>query len=136
MLEQNPDTVKIVFKNFPLNFHAQAQPAALAAIAAQNQGKFWQYHDLLYENYKSLSPQSYEKFATEVGLDLATFNRDRQSRQARERIATDINIAKQANVHGTPAIFVNGHLVQNRNMQTIQAMIDKELKNAAPTRVK
>ena len=129
MLEQNPDTVKIVFKHFPLGFHKQAKPAALAAIAASNQGKFWQYHDLLYANHKSLNPQSYEKFATELGLDLEAFNRDRKAPQARQQMTTDINIGRQAGVSGTPAIFVNGHRVKKRSPQAIQAMIDAELKN-------
>ena len=130
MLEQNPDTVKIVFKHFPLSFHKQAQPAALAAIAAYNQGKFWQFHDLLYENHKSLAPESYEKFATALGLDMTIFNRDRISPQARQRMITDINIGKQSGVTGTPAIFINGHRVKKRTFEDIQAMIDVELKKA------
>ncbi len=128
MLEQNPDTVKIVFKHFPLNFHKEAQAAAQAAIAAHNQGKFWQYHDKLYENHKTLSAQSYEKFATELGLDLTAFNRDRNSPQARQQMATDMNIGRQAGVNSTPAIYVNGHRVKQRTPQVIQSMIDAELK--------
>ncbi len=128
MLEQNTDTVKIVFKHFPLNFHKEAQAASQAAIAAHQQGKFWQYHDLLYENHKTLTAQSYEAFATQLGLDLTAFNRDRQSPQTRQQMVTDMNIAKQAGVTGTPAIFVNGHRVQNRSLQVIQTMIDAELK--------
>lgn len=113
MLEQNSDTVKIVFKHFPLGFHKEAQAAAKAAIAAHKQGKFWQYHDKLYESHKTLTKQSYEKFATELGLDLAAFNRDRKSQQVSQQMATDMNIGKQAGVSGTPAIFVNGHRVKN-----------------------
>lgn len=128
MLEQNPDTVKIVFKHFPLNFHKQAQPAALASIAAAKQGKFWQYQDKLYENHTSLDATSYEKFATELDLDLAAFNRVRNSPQARKEMVTDINIGRKAGVSGTPAIFVNGHRVKQRSAQSIQAMIDAELK--------
>jgi protein-disulfide isomerase len=128
VLEQNADTVKIVFKHFPLSFHAQAQAASLASIAAHKQGKFWQYHDLLYENHKTLTTQSYETFATQLGLDLTAFNRDRQSAQARDQIKADINIAKDAGVSGTPAIFVNGHRVNQRSLQVIQSMIDEELK--------
>lgn len=128
MLEQNAENVKIVFKHFPLSFHAQAQPAAQAAIAAHKQGKFWQFHDKLYENHKTLSPQSYQQFAKELGLDLAAFDRDRQDQQALAQIAADIAVGKQAGVNGTPAIFVNGHRVTQRTPQMIQAMIDAELK--------
>ncbi len=128
MLEQNPDTVKIVFKHFPLGFHKQAQAAAQAAIAAHNQGKFWQYHDKLYENHKTLNPQSYETFATELGLDLAAFNRDRKAPQTRQQMVADMQIGKKAGVSGTPAIFINGHRVKKRSQEIIQSMIDAELK--------
>jgi protein-disulfide isomerase len=128
VLEQNPNTVKIVFKHFPLGFHKQAAAAAQAAIAAHKQGKFWQYHDLLYENHKTLTAQSYEGLATELGLDLAIFNRDRKSPQTRQQMTADINGGKQAGVSGTPAIFVNGHRLKKRTIQDIQTMIDAELK--------
>jgi len=128
VLEQNPDTVKIIFKHFPLNFHAQAQEAALASLAAHNQGKFWQYHDLLFANHKTLAPESYEAFAATLGLEMTAFNRDRRSPQARQQLMADIKSGKEAHVTGTPAIFVNGHRVQNRNIADIQAMIAAEIK--------
>lgn len=128
ILEQNPESVKIIFKHFPLNFHEQAQPAAQAAIAAHQQGKFWQYHDLLYANHKSLTAASYEAFAQELGLDMTAFNRDRRSRTVQQQLVKDINIGKQIGVTGTPAVFVNGHRVKKRTPEVIQAMIDAELK--------
>ena len=118
-----------MFKHFPLSFHKQAKDAAKASIAAYEQGKFWQYHDLLYENYKTLTKASYEQFAGQLGLDIKTFNRTRHSPQTNGRIQQDMAMARKAQVSGTPAIFVTGHRVnsKDRNMKFIQALIDQEL---------
>jgi protein-disulfide isomerase len=122
------DTVKIVFKHYPLNFHAMARPAAEAGIAAANQGKFWAYHDLLYENYNSLSTEKFTKFAEKIGLDMAKFNRDLKSPATRDRLRQDMQAAQQAGVTGTPSIFINGRRVGKRTPENIQKMIDAELK--------
>ena len=129
MLEQNPDTVKIVFKNFPLSFHRQSRLAATAAYAAYKQGKFWQYHDLLYQNYNKLSPEKISQFAKDIGLDMATFNRDRNAPSTIQHIQKDILMARKAGVNGTPAIFINGHRLasKDRNLTVIQQLIDREL---------
>ena len=79
VLEKYPKDVKLVFKNFPLRNHAQAKPAALAALAAGEQGKFWEYHDKVFENYKSLNEKVFENVAGELGLDVKTFNAARRN---------------------------------------------------------
>jgi len=122
------DTIKIVFKNYPLSFHNMAKPAALAGIAAANQGKFWAYHDLLYDNYKTLSEQKFVQFATELKLDVNKFNRDRKSVATMQRMQQDILAAQQAGVTGTPSIYINGRKVGQRSPQNIQKMIDAALK--------
>ena len=129
MLEQNPDTVKIVFKNLPLPFHKQARLAALSAYAAYKQGKFWQYHDLLYQNHSSLSPEKFIKFAKDIGLDMDKFKQDRNAQDTVQHIQQDILAARRAGVNGTPTIFVNGHRVpsRSRNLATIQKLIDQAL---------
>ena len=75
MLNKNEGKVKIVFKNLPLKMHDQAQPAALAALAAGKQGMFWEYHDKLFAEKKITQP-SFERIATELGLDLQKFKTD------------------------------------------------------------
>ena len=74
--DKYPDQVRIVYKHFPLNFHAQARPAAIAAIAAQEQGRFWEYHDVLFENIQKLGTADWDGFAKEAGLDVARFKKD------------------------------------------------------------
>ncbi len=122
------NTVKIVFKNFPLSFHKMAKPAALAGIAAANQGQFWDFHDLLYENYKTLSEEKFIQFATDLKLDMAKFKQDMKSPATQQRLQKDIMAAQSAEVTGTPTIFINGRRVQKRSLESIQKMIDAELK--------
>jgi protein-disulfide isomerase len=126
VLEHNPDTVKIVLKNLPLGFHKQATPAALAALAAGNQGKYWEYHDALFDASK-LSPQVISDIAVQLGLNIEQFTKDMNSPQIRQKLAQDLNDAKEAGVTGTPTIFINGTRLKNRNLPAIQAIIDEEL---------
>ena len=74
MLEKNPQTVKLVFKNMPLNFHKMAQPAARAALAAREQGKFWEFHDRLFAE-KKLSNEAINKIALDLKLDIPRFEK-------------------------------------------------------------
>jgi protein-disulfide isomerase len=73
VLEQYPEDVKMIFKNYPLAYHAFAKKAAIAAAAAQKQGKFWEYHDRLFKNYERLDDQKFREIARELNLDLEKF---------------------------------------------------------------
>lgn len=126
VLEKNPETVKIVFKNMPLSFHQNAQPAALAALAANQQGKFWQMHDALFAAGK-LSADKINSIAQEVGLDMERFNKDRVGQVAQQALDKDLRDAQEAGVNSTPTIYVNGRKLQNRTLDEIQKMIDEEL---------
>ena len=127
MLDKNPDTVKIVFKNYPLPFHKFAQPAALAAIAAQRQGKFWEFHDLLFENVSSLSYAKITDIARQTQLDMAKFANDMRDPQTIQELSNDMQNAKEAGVRGTPTIFINGRLLKERTVDAIQKMVNEEL---------
>lgn len=126
MLEHNPDTVKIVLKNMPLGFHKEATPAALAALAAGNQGKYWEFHDALFDAPK-LSTEVINDIAVQLGLNIEQFTKDMNSPQIRQKLIQDLNDAKEAGVTGTPTIFINGTRLKDRNLPAIQAIIDKEL---------
>ncbi len=127
MLEHNPDTVKIVLKNLPLtSIHDYAEQAALAALAAGEQGKFWPFHDELFDS-KELNDKVIESIAKKLGLDLEQFKKDMDSEKVKKQLNTDINDANKADVGGTPTLFVNGRQVKNRGLQPIQEMIDQEL---------
>lgn len=126
VLQRNPNTVKIVFKNLPLPMHKMAQPAALAALAAQDQGKFWPMHDALFALEK-LDLETINGAARKIGLDMKKFKKDLGSQNTRERLTKDLVDADRAGVRGTPTLFINGRRVHNRSIQAVQLMINHAL---------
>ena len=127
MLKQYPGKVKIVFKHFPLRSHRNAEPAAKAAIAAGKQGKFWEFHDALFKNYRQLSSAKFEEIATGLGLDMNTFKQDMQNPEVAIKIRKDLQQGVQLGVRGVPAVYINGRLVKNRSLKSFKQMIDREL---------
>ena len=129
MLDKNPDDVKIVFKNFPLAMHKSARTAGAAALAAKEQGKFWEYHDKLFANYRTISDTTLQEFAKELDLDMEKFNNDMKDPAIQELITRDMKNGTQAGVRGTPTIFVNGkRMTKRRSPEVFQEMVDAELK--------
>jgi protein-disulfide isomerase len=128
VLEKNPDKVKLVFKNFPLRNHKFAMQAATAALAAEKQGKFWEFHDLLFKDYNRLNEQKVKEIAQKLKLDMEKFEKDRKDPQIRALINRDVSEGSRAGVRGTPTIFVNGRLLRNRSMAGFQELIEKALK--------
>lgn len=127
VLEKNPETVKLVFKNMPLRFHKFADPSARAALAAFKQDKFWEFHDELFGTEK-LSNEVINNIAVKLNLDIAQFNNDMNSPEIKQMISKDLQDAQKAGVTGTPTIFVNGKKLKDRSPAGFQAMIDQELK--------
>ncbi len=129
MLEQYPNDVKVVFKNFPLTrIHKFALNASVAALAANQQGKFWEYHSELFKNYNQLSDEKFDEIAGSLGLDLEQFKKDMQIPALSAMVQRDLQDGVAAGVRGTPSIFINGRLLQQRNLQGFQELIDEELK--------
>jgi protein-disulfide isomerase len=127
VLKQYPKEVKVVFKNFPLRSHDLAKPAAIAAWAAGQQGKFWEMHDLIFANYNKLSEAKLTEFAQQIGLNMEQFNKDLLNPAAEKRIQADLENGIEAGVRGTPTLFVNGRRVQNRSLAGLKNMIEAEL---------
>jgi protein-disulfide isomerase len=127
VLEKYPEDVKIVFKNFPLRSHKFAMKAALAALAAGSEGKFWEFHDELYKNYNRLSDQKIREIALGLGFDQAEFERKMNDPRIAAQIKQDLRDGAQADVRGTPTVFINGRRLRNRSLQGFQAAINKEL---------
>jgi protein-disulfide isomerase len=127
VLEKYQGKVKLVFKNFPLSTHQFARKAASAALAAGKQGKFWEFHDRLFQNYNRLNDQVVQEQAKELGLDLQKFDKDLADPQIMQVINQDLQDGAKAGVRGTPTLFVNGSLLRNTNLEGFQAAIDKEL---------
>jgi protein-disulfide isomerase len=127
VLEKYQGKVKLVFKNFPLSTHQFARKAAAAALAAGKQGKFWELHDRLFQNYNRLNDQVVQEQAQQLGLDIQKFNKDMNDPQIMQVINQDMQDGAKAGVRGTPTLFVNGSLLRNTNLEGFQAAIDKEL---------
>ena len=130
-IRQNyPDRVRLVYRHFPLvNIHPQAQKAAEASLCADEQGKFWEMHDLMFGDQSGLSVEDLAQKAQSLGLDEATFEKCLTSAQFAERVRTDVKEGAIAGVTGTPALFINGRpLVGNVPYDQIAQIIDEELK--------
>jgi protein-disulfide isomerase len=123
-----PDKVKLVFKNFPLRNHRNAMKAASAALAAESQGKFWEFHDLLFKNYNRLNDKFIGEIATVLQLNKEQFEKGMASPEVLNQIQQDIDDGQKAGVRGTPMIFINGRLVQDRSFNGFKTVIDDELK--------
>lgn len=127
VLEDNPGKVKIVFKQFPLARHNMARKAAAASLAANKQGKYWEYHDALIENDRSLSDAKLQEIAQDLGLDMDKFNKDMADPSIQKAIIDDVLDGQEAGVRGTPTVFINGKRLKSRTRDSFQQMIDAEL---------
>ncbi len=117
-----------MWKNLPLEMHKNAMPAALAAMAADAQGKFWPYHDKLFGNQQKLERDSLIAYARELGLDVGRFQSDLDAARYKSKVDADSNEAKALGVTGTPAFFVNGRFLSGaRPFEDFQKLIDAEL---------
>jgi protein-disulfide isomerase len=135
-----PTQARLVFKHYPLtSIHPQAMPAALAAAAAQKQGKFWEMHEKLFANQRALAPEQLTQYARDIGLDMAQFEADMNSDVIKAQVQEDIALAQRSGVRGTPTIFVNGKILQQRSLDGFKQIIDpilKEAKAPAPGQAK
>ncbi len=118
--------MKLVIKHFPI--HSFARKAAIAALAAGKQGKFWEIHEKLFANQKELSDAKLETIAQELGLNMVQFKQDLKDSGIGSLIDRDFNDGLQANIRGTPTIFVNGKLLSKESLWGFQQAIEAELK--------
>jgi len=123
-----PKDVKLVFKHFPLTrIHNAAMDAARASWAAHQQGKFWEYHDLLFADSSNLNEQKFIEIAEKLGLDMDAFNRLRKGQESLQKVNEDLQEGITAGIPGTPTLFINGRLIAPRSLPEISAMIEAEL---------
>jgi protein-disulfide isomerase len=122
--------VRFVMRHNPLPFHGRARPAALAAECAFQQGRFWQMHDLLFANTSALEDTDLERYAGQIGLDVAKWKECVEAADF-ERIDADARLAASVGARGTPAFFVNGQPVSGAQpFEAFQKVIDQELAKA------
>jgi len=123
-----PDKVRVAFKNQPLPFHQHARLAAQAAMAANEQGKFWEYHDKLFANQQALDRSSLERYAQEVGLDMGRFRSALDSNKFEAQISADAAEGSRLGASGTPTFYINGRqLVGAQPYASFKQIIDEEL---------
>lgn len=113
VMKDYDDRVRFVFRNYPLQMHKYAFLAARAAEAAGLQGKFWEMHDMLYDNQKewsdSMEPRvQFDSYATRLGLDVQRFKADMDRQDLAERVKADLLRGNSLGVKGTPSVFING----------------------------
>jgi protein-disulfide isomerase len=104
------EEVNLVFKHFPFDRHHMARPASKAAMAAQEQGKFWDMTEIIFANQKDLSPENIQVWAQKIGLDMNKFNADLKANDEKYelQIKEDMKLGEEAQLQGTPLILIGG----------------------------
>jgi protein-disulfide isomerase len=124
-----PNDIKLIFKQFPLDSHSQAAGAALAAMAAHRQGKFWEMHDALFAHREDLSRNALPSIAGAAGLDVKRFNADLMSAEIKNLVLRDISDGEKAGVDATPTIFIDGRRYNGSlSLDSLRPVLDAELK--------
>lgn len=111
------------------SIHKFAMPAAVASEAARKQGKFWEFHDKVFANQSKMAPEDLKKYAEELGLNMAKYEKDIVDKDLQKRIEDDMAEAKSNGVTGTPGFFVNGRFMSGaKPFDEFSKAIDDELK--------
>jgi len=130
VMESYPGKVRLVFRQFPLEFHPKAPKAAEAALCANEQGQFWQYHDVLFKNQTKLEEDDLKAHAASLGLDGNKFADCLATGRMKKTIEEDQAAGKKAGVTGTPAFFINGTPLSGAQpLEAFKEVIDQELAN-------
>jgi protein-disulfide isomerase/tRNA A-37 threonylcarbamoyl transferase component Bud32 len=125
--------VRLAYKHLPLPFHKAAEPAALASMAAGEQGKFWAYHDKVFANQKKLEDDDLQRYARGLDLDMARFNRDRGSSRLKAQLKADMAQARRFAARGTPHFFVNGRRLSGAQpLVKFEEAVEEALGRAQP----
>ncbi len=128
LADEYGDDIKIVFRDFPLSFHANAHIAAEASECAHEQDMFWEMHDMIFANQDALDSDSLKSYAEEIGLDTDDFNECLDSGEMSDEVDADFADGASYGVQGTPAFFINGELISGAQpIENFRAIIDKYL---------
>ena len=131
LIKNNPNKIRLVFKHYPLPFHKNAELAHRAAEAAKQQGKFWEYHDLLFENQKALEREDLIKYAKQLKLNEKKFIAYMDSPESLGIVKQDIESGSNSGVRGTPHFFFNGTRFSGAQpLAAFQQRLDAELEVA------
>jgi len=129
VLTAYPSDVKFIYKQFPLvTIHQNAMNASRAALAANKQGKYWPMYEKLFANQRALDLESLKKYAQDIGLDVAQFEKDLTAPDVQKQIDEEVNLGKASQVTGTPTLFIDGKRVTDRSVDGMKKMVDEALK--------
>jgi predicted DsbA family dithiol-disulfide isomerase len=134
VLARYPEQVRLIHRHFPLdNIHPYARPAAEAAMCADEQGRFWEYHDAIFARSGRLTDESVAEIGSELGLDLEAFGTCVEERRYAEFVSDDMEAGRSAGVTGTPAFFINGIPLKGaRDADQLSRVIEAELARSEP----
>ncbi|HSE18587.1 MAG TPA: thioredoxin domain-containing protein [Pyrinomonadaceae bacterium] len=135
VVKESGDKVRLVTRDFPLSQHADAFKAAEAAEAAREQGKYWEYVNVLLQNQSALSVEKLKTYATQLGLDRARFDAALDSRKFADMVQTDVDDGIKLGLKGTPSLFINGRRVTAKNYEELKESVDAALKTQPPARL-
>ena len=126
VIEKYPQKVKLV--HMLLTYHDFSQNAVFAAYAAWDQGKFWEFHDRLFENQQLLNSAKVTAIAKELKLDVKRFNKKMKDPAIQRLIDRDMTDVARLGITGTPTVYINGRLLEDRSFQGFKTAIEQELK--------
>jgi protein-disulfide isomerase len=128
-----PNQIRLVYKQFPLSMHPHAGLASLASLAAEEQGKFWEMHDLMFSHFRELSMDHILAWAQQLGLDMPKFKAALENPKYKAEVDKDLQDGEFVGVNGTPAIFINGkHFNGPIDLAQLKPILDNEIKTAHP----
>jgi len=136
LMKEYGGKLRYVFKHYPLGFHKWAKQASYAAVAAGNQGKFWEYYAKLYTDVRNINEELIVRYAEELKLNMDKFNADRKSSETVEFVKKDIALGEKFGVRGTPTLFINGTRMVGSNSVKLKASIAEHMDEAEKIKAK
>jgi protein-disulfide isomerase len=131
IMEEYKGKVRLVIKNYPYKYRDYARMAAEASLAAKEQGKYWEMHDILIKRSPKLDRASLIAYATELGLDVKKFTESLDAQKFKKEIDADLKLAADMDLYNTPTFYINGRqIIGERSFEYLKKIIDEELKNA------
>lgn len=132
LVKENAGNVRLITRDFPLTRHAEAFKAAEAAEAAREQGKYWEYVQVLMRNQSALGVDKLKTYASDLGLDCARFDAALDSGKFAELVQQDVEDGMKLGLKGTPSLFINGRRVTAKSYEDLKASVEAALKSATP----
>jgi protein-disulfide isomerase len=129
-MEEYPGKIRLYLKNYPYRYRDYSYLAAESLLAAGDQGKYWEMHDIMIKNSPTLDRDSLIRYAGELNLDLKKFTSDLDSMKHKKLIDEDGNLAVAMDLYNTPTFFINGRkVIGNRPYEYLKKIIDEELEH-------